>query len=402
MYDHPRQMEPLIPSDNKGELANLSVELIRASAALGASLRPETRASVIELLRQMNSYYSNLIEGHATHPIAIEKALKDDYAKEPAKRALQIESRAHVEVQRLIEERLRVEPDINICSQEFIRWIHQEFYERMPNEFLSVHDNVSKADYRFEPGALRMREVEVGRHLAPTYDSLPEFLERFADFYDPRKKNGIDKIIAAAASHHRLAWIHPFVDGNGRVARLFTHAYLIKAQVDGHKLWMVSRGFARRRDEYRSHLAGADSPRINDLDGRGNLSDLRLREFCEFFLRTAIDQVQFMTALLDPSGLENRVARYIEKRASLKELDPASVFLLREALLRGEVPRGESYRILGKPERTARRIIGELLAENLLTSETPKSNLRMGFPTKAVGYYFPRLYPEGVEQQLGP
>jgi hypothetical protein len=55
---------------------------------------------------------------------------------------------------------------------------------------------------------------------------------------------------------------------------------------------------------------------------------------------------------------------------------------------------------MGKPERTARRIVNTLLEENLLTSETPKGELRIAFPTKAVGYYFPRLYPERVEHDI--
>ena len=204
-------------------------------------------------------------------------------------------------------------------------------------------------------------------------------------------------MIAAAASHHRLAWLHPSLDGDGRVTRLFTHAYLIKARVDGHRLWMVSRGFARRRDDYIAALVSADTPRKSDVDGRGNLSDEGLSQFCEFFIQTALDQVAFMGGLLELDGLENRMTAYIQRRATLNEIDPTSAFLLRDVLVRGEVTRGEASRITGKPERTARRIVNTLLEENLLTSDTPKGALRIGFPTKAVGYYFPRLYPEGVE-----
>ena len=208
------------------------------------------------------------------------------------------------------------------------------------------------------------------------------------------------RIIASAASHHRLAWIHPFLDGNGRMTRLFTHAYLIRAGVDGHRLWMVSRGFARRRDEYMNALIRADSPRMSDLDGRGNLSDDGLMRFCEFFLQTSLDQVEFMGGLLELDRLEARIIAYVERQATLGELDPAAAFLLRDVLLRGEIARGEAARITGKPVRTASRIVATLLQKNLLTSETPKGALRIVFPAKAAGYYFPRLYPEGVERDL--
>lgn len=91
---------------------------------------------------------------------------------------------------------------------------------------------------------------------------------------------------------------------------------------------------------------------------------------------------------------------YAERQATPGMLDPAAGFLLRDVLLRGEIARGEAVRITGKPERTARRIVAALLEGNLLTSETPKGTLRIAFPAKVVGYYFPRLYPEGVEHDL--
>jgi Fic family protein len=204
-------------------------------------------------------------------------------------------------------------------------------------------------------------------------------------------------VIAAAASHHRLAWIHPFLDGNGRVTRLFTHAYLIKAQIDGHGLWTVSRGFARNRDSYLTALSEADAHRQGDMDGRGNLSNRGLVRFCTFFLETALDQIDFMAGLLDLDGLQKRIAGYVDRQTSLGELTPEAGYLLREALLRGEVPRGEAARITGRPERTARRILKNLLDKKLLAANTEKGPVRLKIPASVAGYYFPRIYPEGVE-----
>lgn len=401
MYDSISQMEPMFPSKRAEQLADLSVELVRKSAALGGYFRSHTREALVALLRQMNSYYSNLIEGHHTHPIDIERAMQHEYLDEPAKRALQLESKAHIEVQQLIEHRLNELPELNICSTEFLTWIHRAFYERMPQEFRWVSDQEGKEKHEIIPGELRRREVTVGRHIPPIATALDNFLARFSTVYGPETLSQVKRIIAAAASHHRLAWIHPFLDGNGRVTRLFTHAYLIRAGVDGHRLWMVSRGFARRRDDYMAALIGADAPRRSDLDGRGNLSDEGLTRFCEFFLETALDQVAFMSGLLELDGLEARIVAYAEHQATLGELDPTAALLLRDVLLRGEIARGEAARITGKPVRTASRIVAALLEKKLLASETPKGSLRIAFPAKAAGYYFPRLYPEGVEHDLG-
>jgi hypothetical protein len=71
LYENPAALEPLLPAGNAGELRELAAELLRKSARLGGLLHSITRRSVVELLRTMNSYYSNLIEGHNTHPLAI-------------------------------------------------------------------------------------------------------------------------------------------------------------------------------------------------------------------------------------------------------------------------------------------------------------------------------------------
>ncbi len=396
IYTRVSQMEPMLPAAQGPALSDLAVEAIRQSAALSTTLHPVTRRAVTELVRAMNSYYSNLIEGHHTHPVDIERALASDYSHDPAKRALQMESAAHVEVQRLIEQKLAVDPAVEICSPDFLGWIHREFYERLPDELRRVQTPTGEAKV-VEPGRLRRDEVTVGRHLAPAFQALPEFLQRFATTYGSPNLCAIDRVVAAAASHHRLAWIHPFLDGNGRVTRLFTHAFLVKARIDGHGLWTVSRGFARNRDAYLAALADADEHRRGDLDGRGNLSNQGLLDFCTFFLQTALDQIGFMAGLLDLDGLQRRMTGYVERQASFGELPPESIFLLREALLRGEIPRGEAARITGRPERTARRILRDLLGQHLLTADTEKGPVRLAFPAKVAGYYFPRLYPEGVE-----
>jgi Fic family protein len=207
----------------------------------------------------------------------------------------------------------------------------------------------------------------------------------------------VEKVVATAAAHQRLAWIRPFLDGNGRVTRLFTDAYLIKARIDGHGLWTVSRGFARNREAYLAALARADEHRRGALDGHGNPPTQGQLDFCTFFLQTALEQIGFMSGLLELDGLQRRMAGYIDRQMSFGELPPESTCLLREALLRGEFPRGEATRITGRPERTARRILRDLLDNHLLTADSEKGPVRLAFPAKVAGYYFPRLYPEGVE-----
>jgi Fic family protein len=251
-------------------------------------------------------------------------------------------------------------------------------------------------------GELRGREVFVARHVGPRAGSISDFLGRFADFYRSGSHHGTTPLIAAAASHHRLVWIHPFLEGNGRVARLYTDACFKKLPLDGYGLWNVSRGLARRRDDYMAALTWADAPRRYDFDGRGHLFAEGLVKFCQFFLETCLDQINYMNDLLRFETLQERIKGYVQLRAAqvapppkkgLPPLKPEAGHMLQEALSRGEVSRGDMIRVSGMAERTGRVLLGQLLAEGLLVSDTPKGPVRLAFPTFVVMYLFPGIYP---------
>lgn len=385
-----------MPGDGDAGTSALALELVRGAERLRGSLHPGTRVLVAGLMRSMNSYYSNLIEGHRTRPRDIDAALRKDFSSNRAQRSLQILHLAHVEVQAEMEARLTKMPASEICSAGFLCWLHEGFYRRLPEEFRKLADENAKVR-EVRSGKLRDSEVSVGRHLAPASGKLGMFLERFAEFYGPLVATDPDSLVAAACAHHRLAWIHPFLDGNGRVARLFTQAWLVKAGVDSDGLWTLSRGLARRKGAYQAALANADERRVNDYDGRGYLSQRYLGEFCGFFLGTAVDQVQFMQELLALDGMLNRIGGYAERRESARELPRGSALVLRELFLRGEIGRGDVARIIGASPRTGQKATAELLAQRLVTSNSPKGPLRLGFPSDAAGYYFPNLYPAGAE-----
>lgn len=401
MYDHISQMEPLYPAQ-ADKLEDLAREVITASAKAEARLAPATLDGVRRLLRVVNSYYSNLIEGHSTHPIDIERALREDYSADQSKRDLQIESKIHIEVQEEIAKRLTDEPNLNAASISMLRWIHERFYSRMPERLCWVQGDNQESE-KVEAGVFRKRYVQVGRHLPPKPETLDTFLERFAFFYDPAKQHGVRPLIALAAAHHRLMWIHPFLDGNGRVARLFSDAYFLRNKIAGYGLWNVSRGLARRRDSYRAHLASADLPREGDLDGRGNLSDRRLTEFCEFFLQVCLDQAQYMDGLLALSGLLDRLDAYVNLRVQGLVPSPRKkkalplrrevTSVLHRTAINGEISRGEIAKLMGVSERLGRDILNSLLEEGLLLSDSSRGPVRLGFPAHAASYFFPDLYP---------
>ncbi|WP_395752409.1 Fic family protein [Prosthecobacter sp.] len=389
-------MEPLLPASRLSELAELSCEILRCSNRLLEYIPSHTaRRGIAHLVRGMNSYYSNLIEGHKTLPRDIESALQSDFSDKPTERDNQHLAAAHIQVEELMRERLLHEPEWSIHSPEFICWVHREFYQRLPDhlQFTETHRGRQQ---RLQPGVLRDHEVTVGAHQPPASSALPEFMRRFEQFYSSKTLPATSQLMALAAGHHRLAWIHPFGDGNGRVARLHSHAWLIRCQADAGGLWTISRGLARQRQGYYLHLRTADQQRQGDFDGRGNLSDRGLAEFCVFFLRSMLDQIEFMSELLQLPALVSRIEAHLHLHHgdwSLKKREQAAR-VLREGLIVDEIERGRVSQLAGISDTTARGLIHRLMDEGFMTSTTPKGPLRLRFSTKVLETWFPKLYQD--------
>ena len=300
-------IEPVVPTQRLQPLEDLACAVLESAARLSAMAREPLRTQLAELTRWMHCYYSNLIEGQQTSVRDIEAALKQDFATEPEKRDLQRLSLAHLEVQRWAAVQTG-----SPHSVDFFRDLHRRFYAALP-ETMRVATTSKGGKTPLAPGELRDRDVEVGVHVGPPHELMPDLLAHFQRRYESADRSRLQQIIAIGASHHRLAWIHPFRDGNGRVVRLFSDAAIRQLGINGGGLSSLSRGFARNRAEYYERLSNADQERSSTSadDGRGHLSERALWDFCEFTLRTMVDQIAFMERLLDLDGLEQRIEHYV-------------------------------------------------------------------------------------------
>lgn len=380
-------MEPMMPKSCR-ELEDKAVELIEKSSSFAGMLNPDVALAVGDLVRSMNCYYSNFIEGHDTHPRDIERAMAEDFDSSEEKRDLQLEAKAHIEVQSMIDSDASSH---NALSKDFALWTHKEFCERLPESMLWAKNPDTGETIQIIPGHLRETFVKVGRHIPPSHKDLERFMARFEEAYDPALHSKIQRVVSVAAAHHRFAWIHPFLDGNGRVARLMSHAYLKQLGI-GSSIWSVSRGLARTSTDYKRLLQAADSTRQGELDGRGALSEKALREFCEYFLDVCIDQVEFMSKSLNLKGLQLRIERYCTYEVDAKNLLPGSWQLLREALLSGEFKRGKAVDLTGKSPAQARKVLGKLVEKGLLVSDTERGPVRLAFPLDVLDEWMPGLY----------
>ncbi|MBD9450265.1 Fic family protein [Rhizobium sp. RHZ02] len=392
----PTRIEPAFFEDSiPSSISDLVVEIQAASGKLGQGLHNDSAFELSDLVRVMNCYYSNLIEGHNTRPKDIERALAGVEIEE-ATRPLALEARAHVIVQREIDRLNRNGTLPPPTSSEFIVWVHRRFYEEMPEEFRFVEGREGPK-VEIVPGAFRSKsadDVSVGRHQPPSSQYVKAFMDYFSKRYASTQVGATTKIVAIAAAHHRLNFIHPFMDGNGRVSRLMSHAMAQEAGVGGKGLWSISRGLARGlkdKGEYKRLMDHADQQRMNDRDGRGNLSAKALQDYCEWFLSVALDQIQFSNAVFSFDTLESRYRKLVEDVID----DKRAPDVISAVLKHGSINRGDIGFITKSPDRTARNTLKALLDHGFLKSASPKTPVRLAFPLDYRERLFPNLFTEG-------
>ena len=395
-------MEPLLP----GEASLVPVlerahDLIRQADRLTGWSRAEALPGLRQLLRAMNSYYSNKIEGQHTLPLEIEQALRNDYAKDADKARRQRLALAHMATELQLE-RLGAQWDTQqIWASQTVCDIHQDLFARLPE--VDRMQGAKAHQQMLIPGQMRQREVSVGRHAAPSASAVPAFMARWSQVYGNARRGEI-QIVAMAAAHHRLAWIHPFLDGNGRVARLHSHLVLGHLKLT-NGLWSPLRGFARSHDAYYAHLSTADEARAGDLDGRGNLTEIGLLHWINYVIEVCIDQVEFMTSLLALDGMKDRIAACLsyEEQVVRQGVRTESLRALHYLFsIQSELDRADFKAMLGLGDRLATAQVSALLGRGLLLTDSPYGKLRFGVPQHALRFYFPNLWPEAEAQSKKP
>jgi Fic family protein len=406
-YDAPHQFEPLLPGDAVlAPLLEQASDLTRAATALGTASGQVAQQELRALLRSMNSYYTNRLEGEHTRPSDIERALERDFSANADLARKQRLAVAHIRAEALCEDMLRQKAREGgsaagghgarwLYSPEALSGLHTSIFGDLPPEDLRLSDGT-----QLVPGELRRRGVAIGRHEAPAWQALPDFLARWNHVYGGARR-GEASIVALAAAHHRLTWMHPFLDGNGRVARLHTHLLLHAWGLTGG-LWSPLRGFARTEDRYKALLQAADEHRRGDLDGSGNLTQAGLVDWVRYTLDLCIDQVEFMSRQLHVQGMRDRIQAALAFESTVVKSGVREEALMPLHYLfatQGELGRADFKAMTGLGERVATTTISALLARGFVASDTPYGSLRFAVPRHALRFYFPALWPEAEQEE---
>lgn len=389
--------QPLFPEERVlGPLLEQAAELASHCHRLSAYAGRPLALALAPRLRAMNSYYTNKIEGQHARPEDIERALANQYdadAKQARKQRLAV---AHMDAEEELEAQVAGLPRQTLYDPAFIGDIHAALYSRLPEA-----DRVTdEGDETIVPGAWRTRQVAAGRHVAPPPEEVEGLLAAWSARY--RVLPGLEQaVVGVACAHHRLLWIHPFRDGNGRAARLHSHLVFYALGLT-QGLWSPMRGLARRQEDYYARLNNADFARRHDYDGRGPLSQEDLVAFASFFLEICLDQSQFMAGKLDLGSLRDRIADLLtwlgahpwQMGSEKSAVKTDALEAVHYVAMAGPVERARFMAMTGLPERTARRVLASLLDWGMLNSPSTRAPVSFAVPLASLRFLFPRLWPE--------
>jgi Fic family protein len=390
------QFQPLYPEERVlAPLLEQAAELVAESHRLGGQAGSAIAQALRPRLQAMNSYYTNKIEGQQTKPADIERAVHRDFDADADLAKKQRLAIVHMEVEEELEKAVIGQPIRDLFSSKMPSEIHRLLYGKLPKG-----DRITEDGKPIVPGEYRRDDVTVGRHLAPSWKDIEGLVEGWAARY--RALAGTEAlVVGTACSHHRLAWIHPFIDGNGRVARLHSHL-VFHAMGLCMGLWSPMRGLARTHEQYYARLSNADLPRRNDLDGRGQLSQEELVAFAGYFLDVCLDQVRFMRERLSFETLKERLRGLllhlqqtpwqIGSEKSVVKIEALEA--LHYVAMVGPIERSRFVAMTGLGERTGRRVLASLLDFGVLSAESPRGPIAFALPLASLGYLFPNLWPE--------
>ena len=262
-------------------LASTVVELERLRVKrLGGPVPPYIFFQLKELFHWLESLGSTRIEGNRTTLAefvekVIEKIPKD--TKEEQLREIFNVDRAIDFIEKNIQE-----------GTEITRAHISEIHKTIVDGLTPPSKKGEGSDY---PGQLRPINATIQKSdlVLPDTVKVPEYFDELLDFVNT-KRDQKDDLLVTALAHHRMTWIHPFDNGNGRMVRMFTYALLIKQgfQVQTGRILNPTAIFCMNRDKYNEMLSEADTGEPG-----------KILAWCDYVLAGLKEEIEKIDHLLD-------------------------------------------------------------------------------------------------------
>jgi Fic family protein len=394
LYIAPEAMEPLFPDDPAGTIDALATELLEKIAALNATTNAITRDAIASFLGPVSGYYTGVLEAEEMSPADVISAYQNQLSGHPKTAEAQLKLIAEKAVLGNINSTLAdAENDEIPASAGFLKSIHNMYFSSL-TEAANQHQISVGTIPPTRPGEYRDIDLMFGKFWSPYFGSLPFFMSEFENAYDPgskANKSKIRRIINIAVAHQRLSWIQPFSTDNQRLVRLYAEACIRYENLNPNGLWSLARGLARNKTTYFEKLENAGLKRLNAMDGRGNLSNKYLVEFCIFYLNTALGQVKFMLRTLETENMLKRINNFVDLMVSRGNMRSEAKYLLTDVFLKGKISKPDAMRITGTSDKTLKLITDDLIEKQLLTAK--KEGIVMMYYVQYPVVYAPLLFP---------
>lgn len=218
-----------------------------------APMPPRVAEEMHRLFLAKGAHATTAIEGNTLSEEQVARVISGELQLPPSQEYLQREIEnivdACVDIERMIGEAGKFEISVELLAalnEQVLKGLEREDWVR--------------------PGEFRERAVGVGAYLGAPHDDVEFLTEMMAvwlngpDFEaasDDKRLGFLRTLIRAVIAHLYIAWIHPFGDGNGRVARLVEFGILTAAGIPSVAAHLLSNHYNQTRAEYYRQLDSA-------------------------------------------------------------------------------------------------------------------------------------------------
>lgn len=259
--------------------------------------------------------------------------------------------------------------DIDISHEAIVRQIHWLLMS-------GIHDtHIQPGTYRTVPNWIEHQGVKI--YESPFHVDVPILMRDFSLWLGEHQ--GIHPVLQAGIAHGHMIAIHPFVDGNGRAARLLATLLLQRNGYGFRKLLSLDAYYQRNRDEYIQALGQSLGQRFS--------TDYDLTPWLDFFTKSILMQAGFLEQRLTDWRIQvDEIHRdWVDSGLAERQIDG-----LIYAVNIGHITRKDYMEIANVSPLTATRDLQHLVKEELLTPQGAGRNRR---------YIFIRASGRGEERE---
>jgi len=219
--------------------------------------------------------------------------------------------------------------------------------------FLEIHKTITAGTLKNDKdcGAFRDRQVFVGRrvlngtglkeiveYMPPPTNDVPRLVKEFLDWLDSDAAKKINAVLLAGIAHYEAARIHPFIDGNGRAARLLASLVLYRNGFDHRRFFALDDYYDEGRQAYYAALKTAqqnngDITKWLEYFTEGVLISVnRIKEFIE---RLELTPREADSEQIELTAKQIRILGKIKEKGRIANKDLRAMFpVSRQAVLR--------------------------------------------------------------------